>query len=72
MMKPMSDKVKDIAIKAAYGPVIDLADPLFLQKYSAKFAELLLKEVTAVLNKKDPDFNDYSKRVLSEHFGVKL
>ena len=37
---------------------------------NAKFAELIVRECITVLDKKDPDFNDYSKRVVKEHFGV--
>lgn len=36
------------------------------------FAELIVKELVAVLDARDPDFNDYSKRVVKQHFGVNV
>ena len=39
---------------------------------NAKFAKLLIEEVVNLLDKSDPGFNSYSKRVIAEHFGVKV
>ena len=38
----MNELIKDLGLKAAYQ--FDLDDPKFLQKYSEKFAELIINE----------------------------
>lgn len=38
----MNDKIKELSIKAAYD--FDLGDPMFLRKYSVKFAQLIIQE----------------------------
>lgn len=44
----MNERIKELSLKAAY--VIDLDDPRFLQKYSEKFAKLLIAECISVMD----------------------
>lgn len=37
-----------------------------------KFAELLIKECVKLLDARDPDFNNYSRKVVADHFGIRL
>ena len=57
--------------------IVECVDDCYIERMDWQvFAEDLVKEtireVVKHLDKHDPDFNAYSRRVLSDHFGIKL
>ena len=79
----MNERIKDLSLKAAYA--VDLADPKFLEKYSKKFAELIVRECIQVaieqkqwVEKQQPTFNydddkwDRARIQQSQHIADKI
>ena len=67
----MNERIKELSLKAAYQ--FDLEDPKFLQKYSAKFAELIVRECCQFEKTYGGDAGLVARsfsRKIREHFGV--
>ena len=69
----MNKRILELAEQASLYAVSDNSSMLFdvwKKRYTEKFAELILKECSDILEEKESFYGEWAGNVIKEHFGI--